>query len=713
MQVVDTKNKRLLDEVNEVLANISVAVAAERSTFFLFNKERDTLESVIAQGVEHIILSVPVGMGMVGRMFQNEKPLIVNNAQESDLFDKTYDKQLQYVTRSAICVPVYNDQGELVGALQSLNQLDDNFQERDLIILNSFAAAITIILKNKALFHASEQIKNNFSTLLEVFAAVSSELDLDTLIQLIMEKAAAITQADRSSLFFRDQETGELWTIYAKGLEKMRVRTKKGLVAEVAKNRKASIVNDPYANAFFDPSIDAKTGYKTQSILSVPVFDAKNTILGVIQVVNKKTGAFDAKDLAILNGFASQISIAVENARLFEQIYSIKNYLDVLVQNLDTGIVTVDKSGVIKTVNKVFYRMLGFSKSKDIVGHTIDSLDTCLRPLFDLTNQTLFSGKKHYEGELLIDCNEKNTALTVSVLPMIAVNGELIGSINVFQDISKEKRIQTNLSRYIPHHLVTEVINKDDLSMLQGRYGKCSTLFCDIRNFTSLTEELGAIQIVELLNTYFGAMLGEVYAHHGILDKFIGDALMAVFGIPYANNLDACNAVKCALSILQLLEELNQKANKQPMVTIGIGISTGDVVSGNIGSEKRFEYTVIGDPVNLASRLETATKEYEVNLLICEHTYQSIKSYFHCREIDTLHVKGKQKPVKIYTVSKSKEYILSKKELEFNTLFANGLEAYRAESIIKAQENFKLAQKLNPKDGPTNLMLQRCLNIIN
>ena len=706
-------NKHLLHEIDDILENISIAVDAERSSFFLLNEDSQELESIVAQGVENTIIGIPVGNGIIGWVVEQGQPLIVNNVREHHLFDRSYDLKLNFVTKSAACVPVFNDMGQAIGAIQCLNKVNGLFKEKDILILNGFAVSVSLIVKNSQLYYVSEQIKNNFSTLLNVFAAISSELDLDNLIQLIMVKATEITQADRSSLFFMDDEKGELWTKYAKGLEKEIVRTNKGIVGLVAQNKRAYIVNKPYEHPCFDPTIDLKTGYKTESIMGVPVFNAEKQVLGVIQVINKIDGSFKMKDLSILNGFACQISIAIENARLFEQILGMKNYLNILVENLDNGIVTVDKYRRVQTINNTFYKMFDIDQHKSFHNKQIDSLDNDLYDILKYSNQTILSGKKHYEYGIEI-CTEKSkkVAMNLSILPMQSLNGDIIGAINVFHDITKEKRIRSNLSRYIPQHLVNEVINKDELSMLKGKYGKCSMLFSDIRDFTTLTEELGAIQIVELLNKYFNSMVNSIHTHKGILDKFIGDAIMAVFGVPYTSKTDASNAVRCALDMFKMLDELNNGNHTNHIINIGIGISTGHVVSGNIGSEKRFEYTVIGDPVNLAARLESATKDYKLKLLICETTCKHIASEFHCREIDTVLVKGKNKPVKIYTVIGQKDQPLSKDYMEFCNYFQEGLGHYRNKDFKHAQRKFKLANAIDPNDGPTQLFLNRCNHLM-
>ena len=157
------RNEKTLKEVNAILGQISKIMQVERSTFFLLNKEASTLESLVAQGVKNSIISVPLGKGIVGTMFQNKKYMIENDAQNSNLFEKSYDKQLHFVTKSVACVPVFNEKGKPIGALQCLNKKDAVFTEKDVKILNSFAAAISLIIKNSELYLASEHIKNNFS----------------------------------------------------------------------------------------------------------------------------------------------------------------------------------------------------------------------------------------------------------------------------------------------------------------------------------------------------------------------------------------------------------------------------------------------------------------------------------------------------------------------------------------------------------------------
>ena len=703
------KHEKTLLEVSSILDKISTILDVERSTLFLLNEQKETLDSMVAQGVENIVISVPKNTGLVWDSFNKADVVIENNVQTNSHFNNSFDNQLQFVTKSVLCVPVFDDKEQVIGVLQCLNKRNGTFSNKGVRILNSFAAAINLIVKNSELYYASEHLKNNFSSLLEVFKVVSSELNLNKLIPLIMNKAAEITNADRSSLFLVDEETNELWTIFAKGLENNVVRTKKGIVANVARNKKPLIVNDPYSHPDFNPLVDKKTGYTTRSILSVPVFNSENEVLGVVQSINKHKGEFNQEDLDILTGFASQIKIAIENAKLFDQIQGMKNYLNILVQNLDSGIITIDNSLKVKTANDQFYNIFGLNDGSEFIENNINDIHFLGTKFEELCLETLQSGKKLYHENVELKLSEeKLLTLNISVLPMKDVKDNNVGVIIVFNDISKEKRIQSNLSRYIPQHLVNEVMNRDNLSLLKGKYSKCSILFSDIRNFTTLTEKFGAIEIVKLLNNYFEAMISLVYKYDGILDKFIGDAIMSVFGIPYANISDSKNAVYCALEMLESLRGLNERNELSPNINIGLGISTGNVVSGNIGSEKRFEYTVIGDSVNLAARLESATKIYDIDLLICEETYNEIKDEFYCRQIDTIFVKGKQFPVNIFTVTKSRKEDLTFEEQEFYKFFSSGLSLYKQEKYKEAKKSFVAAKDLNNADGPTTFFIEKC-----
>jgi adenylate cyclase len=187
---------------------------------------------------------------------------------------------------------------------------------------------------------------------------------------------------------------------------------------------------------------------------------------------------------------------------------------------------------------------------------------------------------------------------------------------------------------------------------LGGESLRVTVLFTDIRSFTSISEKMDPQHLVGLLNEYFTEMVGIVMDEGGVVDKYIGDAIMAVFGAPVPKPDDAANAVRAAVRMRRALATLNQRlvARGAPPLRTGIGIHTGEVVAGNIGSERRMEYTVIGDAVNLASRLESSTKELGVNVLVSEDTYALAKDAVVVRPVREITVKGRHQPVMTYEV---------------------------------------------------------------
>ncbi|MFK8007125.1 MAG: adenylate/guanylate cyclase domain-containing protein [Saprospiraceae bacterium] len=704
--------KEMFSEINRVLINISSALNVERSTVLLINEEKGTLDSLISQGIRNNLISMPQDCGIAGLVASTGKAQIVNEVSKREEFNPYYDSITGFKTIKILCTPIFTDSNQVIGVIQSLNKINGLFDKRDLEILQSFASVISLAIKNANLYASAEAIKNDISTLLKVSSSINSELDLTNLIKLIIQKASEITQSDRSSFFLLNEEEGFLWTKYAEGLGTKIIRTKKGLASLVAKTKRPLIENNPYSNPHFDKTIDVKLGYQTKSIVSIPVFNGSNKLLGVIQSINKKKGVFTNKDLFILNGFASQISIAVQNSTLFEEINEIKNYLNILFENLDNGILTIDKNGIIKTVNKRFCEIIGTNQNR-LVGKYYKNLDHKYFSFLEYSDYTFRSGEKFEKQNVeSLDLNNQKLVFNFNSLPMHNKRGKKLGVINVIQDITYEERVRENLNRYLPQHVINEIISKDDLSVFNGKYRTCTILFSDIRNFTSLAEELEAIDVVNFLNNYFDTMVDSVIKNNGVLDKLIGDAVMATFGIPYQNKNDASNSANTAMEMIQNLEYLNNVQNFHSKINIGIGIATGDVISGNIGSKKRFEYTVIGDSVNLASRLESLTKFYGTNILICENTFKKIETTFICREIDTIKVKGKQKPVSIYTIEKKITDTLSKEEELFLKFYSEGLNFYRKQKFNEAIKSFNQVLLFNSNDKPVQILLARCRDFI-
>ena len=307
-----------------------------------------------------------------------------------------------------------------------------------------------------------------------------------------------------------------------------------------------------------------------------------------------------------------------------------------------------------------------------------------------------------------------NRSINLTVSPLSDPNGGVRGGLVVLEDISQEKRMKTTLYRYMTPGVADRVMALGEDVLMVGERKDVTVLFSDIRGYTTLTEALEAADVVSMLNEYFETMVEAVFHSEGTLDKFIGDALMAVFGAPLPLSNHAWSAVCSALDMRKRLLAFNQErlAKGQPELRIGIGLSSGEVVSGNIGSQRKMEYTVIGDGVNLSARLESITKQYGCDIVLSEHTYELCSDLVWVRELDLIRVKGKLEPVKIYELVSDRTTPLSPTDEHFLALYEQGREAYKKRAFHKAIAHFDKALTIRPNDLAVGLQLERAQGYI-
>lgn len=275
-----------------------------------------------------------------------------------------------------------------------------------------------------------------------------------------------------------------------------------------------------------------------------------------------------------------------------------------------------------------------------------------------------------------------------------------------FTEGAEKRKTRKMLAQYVSPHVLKEVMDKQDsLTAEVGKEEHLSILFSDVRGFTAFSEAAPASQVVEMLNFYLDSMVDIVFECQGTLDKFIGDALMAFFGAPLRTKEHAKHAVQAAMMMSQKLVDINQYFDSKgfPPFEIGIGIHTGEVILGNIGSSKKLDYTVIGDNVNLASRMEGLTKPYGNQVLITESTYQELDGEIPCRIIDRVRVKGKTRPIEIYAPIDSAD------AQEVSKHFYHAFEAYLAQDWDQAIELYRQGEeKIGGNDSYSQMMIERC-----
>ena len=379
---------------------------------------------------------------------------------------------------------------------------------------------------------------------------------------------------------------------------------------------------------------------------------------------------------------------------------------------MSSCVVTLDDAEKIVTCNGAGMRIFQLSAADIInkpaaaffVGPNAWVLDKLKRVGETRAQELSMGAELEFGGEKL--------SVNTTVTPLVSVEQKQLGSMIMIEDISSEKRLKSSMARYMDQSIADQVIAGGP-DMLSGKSVTATVLFSDIRGFTTLTEELGPHATVSMLNEYFEIMDQCLKKEGGFLDKFIGDAIMAAFGIPFGHDDDEDRAVRTSVAMIRNLAAWNVtrlNEGKKP-INIGIGLNTDDVVAGNIGSEKRVDFTIIGDGVNLAARLESACKQYAASILISEFTHRKLRGTYRSREVDLVVVKGKTKPVSIFEVLDHHTEATFPNLMDVVNHFKDGLTKYRAGKWDPAVSAFREALSANPADKLSNIYIERCLKL--
>lgn len=785
----------MLEKVLEAITlKIGQILQAEHTTIFLVDNDKGQLWAKVIKDTIHkpLEIRIPINVGIPGQVAKTGECLNISKASDHPLFSPELEKQMGYRINNILCMPVLSSKHQVVAVVQLANKTGNiPFDENDEVHFRDFAASIGIILETCQSFYVAARNQRGATALLRATQTLGQSLDLEATLRIVMEQARILMQADRSTLFLYRKEMGELWTKVeaADGstVHEIRIPGNRGIVGYVASTGQALNIPDAYKDPRFDPSTDRRTGYETRNILCLPVFNSANELIGVTQLINKQQGSFSNSDEEFMRAFNIQAGIALENARLFENVLLEKQYQKDILQSLSDAVISTDMQGRIVTINDAALELLGCQLSeantknnksfweRNLIGRLVweivlienlqfrleDSLKTGAKHFVPEQNLTgLYSLKIPYEGTngdiQDLGNNERSTeicipavrdrenphlfvpwnqllsprlelideekvkikpverSINLTVNPLTNPEGGVRGGLVVLEDISQQKRMRTTMYRYLTPPVAEQVMELGEDELMKGKRKEVTILFSDIRGYTTLTENLGASEVVSLLNQYFGTMVEAVFNYEGTLDKFIGDALMAVFGAPLELKDHAWRAIQAALDMRERLKVFNEPRiiQEQPQIHIGIGISSGEVVSGNIGSHKRMDYTVIGDGVNLSSRLEGVTKEYDCDIILSEFTYNLCSDRIWVRELDTIRVKGKHQAVKIYELISDRSMQLTDSTQEFLFHYHAGRRAYLSRNFQQAIICFDAAKRIRPSDKAVAIHLERCSNYL-
>ncbi len=712
----------LVPLLEKILDRASRLLQADRASVFLLDRERGELWSKVAQGVETAEIRFPMDRGVSGHVARTGETLNIADAYQHPLFNRDIDQQTGYRTRAILATAIRNKGDEIIGVVSVMNRKDGTFTQADQRGIENLAGILGIALENALLYEQVLAREQEVSTLLEVGRSLSETLDLASLIEIILEKASQIMGAERGSLFLIDRGTGELWSKVAQKTAEIRFPMSQGIAGKVASTGETLNIADAYAHPLFNPEIDLKTGYKTRTILCMPIKNADGETIGVTQIINKRSGVFTAADEHMLAAISAQAGVAIDNAQVYERVRGMKAYLESILQSLSNGVITLDDRGRLTSVNLTAGRILGAEAGSSVeeggsIGRpAAEILGRASRDLPPLVAHVQETGEASIRYDL--ECRTsagKDVTLNANAVPLIDSGGQKQGVVVVLEDITREKRIKSSLSRYMSKEIAEQLLAGEGALVLGGVRQEVSVLFSDIRSYTSLTENADAGQIVAMLNEYFTYMVDVVFEFGGVLDKFIGDAIMAVFGAPFPKpQQDPLNAVGAALEMQRQLGIFNQlrRSRGEKPIDVGIGISTGEAVCGNIGSEKRMDYTAIGDGVNLASRLESATKQYGAKVMVSEFTESRLQGRFVTRELDWIRVKGKQLPVRVYEVLAASSAPLPAETARLLDLHLRAIDLYRQRRWKEALDSFAAAHRAIPEDAVFELYGRRCQHFL-
>ena len=765
--------ENLLQTIQSKICHLT---SSDRTSIFLLDKERQQLWLVVeGPNNTNVEIRIPFDPSTIaGEVATSQKTINI----PFDFFDdprsgfaKKHFEQTGYRTYSMLGLPLFDEKGELVAVVELINKVKNNdkneqletrinklgFTSADEDMFRKFSVLIAHIIESSNSFYRAAQKQRVADALMKAVLSVGQSLDLEDTLKTVMDQASNLLNADRNALWLIDQEKSELWTkVYNAGVSTvLRIPIGTGYAGYVAKT--GEILNIPldvydHPDSATSKQMDKKNGYRTCSLLCMPVFNPKKELIGVTQVVNKlqrgefppydpKTwplvppqfkNSFTSEDVEFMKVFNTQAGIALENARLFEKIKHEQMIQKSILRSLSDGVISTDTHGSIIAANQKAYDILGVNKDdgRQLEGCSIHEKIKIENANFSKWFNASLEGvdektrNQYYPDQLLNSQINENHNVNISINTMVdADQGDKVqGALVILEDISQEKRLKTTMYRYMTQELAEQLL-ADGSAKMGGDRKEVSVLFSDIRGYTSLSEVLSAEDVVSMLNEYFETMVESVLTHKGTLDKYIGDAIMAVFGTPLALPDHAWLAVQTAIDMRHRLKEFNakrveklkpkdQKEFDLVNIKIGIGVNSDSVISGNIGCTKRMEFTSIGDGVNLGSRLEGTSKVYGTDIIISETTYKSCANRIWTRELDRIQVKGKNQPISIYEVYGLRSDPLSSSHEQIIELYHKARDFYHQMKFGKAIGLFGEVLELDKLNKAASLHLVRCQHFL-
>jgi adenylate cyclase len=503
-------------------------------------------------------------------------------------------------------------------------------------------------------------------TLGRVAETVNSSLELDVVLRTVLDTAVEVMHAERGFLMIAGDD-GELKLTTTFGIDRATVegddmRPSHTIVRRVFESGEPIVTTDAQQDPRFNVNVSVRA-LRLRSIICVPLAIRARTI-GVVYLDSRvAAGLFSRRDPDLLTAFANQAALAIENARLFDQLRARLDEIGRLGQlharvlgSITSGVITVDGRGTIATFNDAAAETFGVPGA-DMIGKAAASLEPLIPGITALLGDAVLPAKP---VEVVAQHPARGSlVLEVRIAPIDLPDGTMtLGRAIAVTDLTERRKlerlhaddveqrraIRDGFARYLAPHVVEQLMRAPSGVALGGERANATILFADIDGFTELAERLDAEGVVDVLNAFFTAAVQIVFDHDGLLDKFYGDGLMAVFGPPRVREDDATRALEVAHALHAAAANIT--ANGKPL-RLTIGIATGDVVAGHIGSPRRMDYTVIGDAANLASRLQSAAPSGTT--YIDDATYNRLRTKPPAETL-IAKIRGKSDPVTIRAI---------------------------------------------------------------
>lgn len=505
----------------------------------------------------------------------------------------------------------------------------------------------------------------NLIALTEVSQVVNSSLDINEVLRIVMDTIVRLTGAERGFLMLKDDKgdfitrTGRNWE--QESIDSSEFAASRSVIARVVSDGQPVLTT----NAIEDPRFGDKESiifHNLRSIMCVPL-KVKDELIGVVYADNRfRSGIFSESQLKLLDTFSNQAAVALDNARLFEsvrrtlaEVTELKNLMDDVFASIASGVITANLANQIILYNRAAASILG-SLSDDPAGHKLEEL----LPAEALAQQSddLYQHIHHVSetGNQMVGVEIYPTlprrgpvTLSLNLSPLKDASQTTKGVAIVVDDLTEKKRLeaQRRLFERMVSPAVINQLNPDQLQ-LGGKRTKITTLFADIRGFTHFSEQFEPEKLVAILNNYLAAAAEAVLAQEGTIDKFLGDAIMAWYNAPIPQPDHALRAVRTALDIRSAVHNLNANLPQENQLSFGVGIHFGEAVLGLVGTEKRLDYTAIGDSVNTAKRIQENSNPGQI--VISASAYELVKDQITARPIEAIIAKGKSQPLEVYEV---------------------------------------------------------------